>query len=138
MHKMDLPSLLPHRPPMLFIDEIISHEGAEIMCGITVGAIPNEGMNIAFAIEYLGQASAILGGLTAADVGGEKKPGFLLSIKSFTALTTHFSPGQNLLARVRLLDRNSALSTFEGELLARKTEVLLVQSSFTVYHPELL
>lgn len=75
-------ALVPHRPPMLLVDELVSHEGRTIVCRATIredhlfledGAVP-----ALVAVELFAQSAAALVGLLAPPGGPSMNSGALL------------------------------------------------------------
>ncbi len=75
-------ALVPHRPPMLLLDELVSHEGRTIVCRATIrddhlfledGAVP-----ALVAVELFAQTAAALVGLLAPAGGPSMQSGALL------------------------------------------------------------
>lgn len=82
MSPRPLAPLVPHRPPMLLVDELVSHEGATVVCRATIrddhpllreGSVP-----MLVAVELFAQSAAALVGLLAPAGGPSMTSGALL------------------------------------------------------------
>ncbi len=87
----ELAALVPHRPPMLLVDELVSHEGRKIVCRARVrddhpflrdGEVP-----ALVAVELFAQTAAALVGLLSAAGGPSMAMGALLGSREVRLFT---------------------------------------------------
>lgn len=92
--------LVPHRPPMLLVDEVVSREGQKVVCRTTIrpdtmfvedGSIP-----ALVAIELFAQSAAVLTSLLAVQTGVAIDSGALLGTREITLHTDRFEVGDVL------------------------------------------
>ena len=81
-------TLIPHRPPMLLVDEVVHHEGLRVICRATIrdempfvrdGAVP-----VLLALELFAQAACSLVALLATRRGVTMQSGAFLGTRSVT------------------------------------------------------
>ena len=79
-------TLIPHRPPMLLVDEVVEHEGPRVICRTTIredmpfvtdGEVP-----ILIALELFAQAACSLVALLATRRGTAMQSGAFLGTRS--------------------------------------------------------
>jgi predicted hotdog family 3-hydroxylacyl-ACP dehydratase len=112
-------SYLPHRPPMLLIDEIlevaIDHR---IVCRTTIhpgcvfarrGVVHPSAM-----IEFIAQACAILAGVTATAGGRPLQLGFLLGCREVAFAVDRFAVGEVLTITATKTFGGQQMATFSG------------------------
>ncbi len=133
-------SVVPHRPPMILIDEIVARQAGSIVALVTIrpdGLFfqPDRGVPSHIALEWMAQACAAFGGSEALDDGGAVKIGFLLGTRDFRATRTWFAEGERLYVRALLEYRDDELANFACEVAASLEGLSLARASLNVYHP---
>lgn len=93
--------LVPHRPPMLLVDELVSHEGRKIVCRSTIGADhlfvrDGRAASSLVAIELFAQTAAALVGLLAPPDGPSMAQGALLGSRKIELFTGELLVGDVL------------------------------------------
>ena len=136
---MNLPhphTLLPQKPPMALIEEILEVGDDWIRCGATVGdeaplkrGSASEVIS-AVGLEYLAQAGAVLGGLK----GGLASEGMVISAREIHFEICSMRKGMKLSSFVRIVAADSDTTMFEGELRDRVSQELVLRARFTVLH----
>jgi predicted hotdog family 3-hydroxylacyl-ACP dehydratase len=95
-----LASLVPHRPPMLLVDELVSHEGRGIVCRTTIREdhlfLQRDGVSSILAIELFAQTAAALVGLLAPPGGPSLAQGALLGSRQISLYTDVLKVGDVL------------------------------------------
>lgn len=95
-----LSALVPHRPPMLLVDELVAHEGRTVVCRTTIrddhpfledGEVP-----ALVAVELFAQAAAALVGLLAPAGGPSMQSGALLGSREVRLFTDALHVGDEL------------------------------------------
>jgi len=96
-----LAELLPHRPPMVLIDEIVDFD-ADARALTAAVTVREEWTGNWVAIEYMAQAAAALVGLfdRAEHATCPARPGFLLGTRRLTLELPRFEVGARYLVRV--------------------------------------
>lgn len=92
-----LVELVPHRPPMLLVDELVSHEGRGIVCRSTIREdhlfLRDGKVSSLIAIELFAQTAAALVGLLAPPGGPSMTQGALLGSRQVKLFTGALVPG---------------------------------------------
>lgn len=94
--------LIPHRPPMLLIHELVEVASNRASALIRVSEdspfySTDLGVPSWIGLEYMGQTAALIGGYQQQITAGEAQVGFLLGTRGFIANTEYFTKGQTLL-----------------------------------------
>jgi predicted hotdog family 3-hydroxylacyl-ACP dehydratase len=94
-------SLVPHRPPMLLVHELVSHEGRGIVCTTTIGpdfllVRADRTVSSIVAIELFAQTAAALVGLLAPPGGPSMATGALLGSRGIKLHVDRFDVGDVL------------------------------------------
>ena len=124
----DLDRLLPHRPPMRLIDEVVAVSGtqAEALAMIRddhLFMVSGRGVPAWTGIEMLAQCTALIGGFQALTAGGRQVPGYLLGCRGYRARRSWFLPGQTLHLAGQELMRDGSLAVYEGRIVIDGQEV---------------
>ena len=129
--------LLPHRPPMLLLDEVLGFDAEQVQASHTITAtapfLEAEGVPGHIGIEYMAQACGAWAGIRARQAGGLPRIGFLLGARGCRLYRAWFRPGEQLLVSVRLIFQDSTLAGFTGRIDIGGERV--AESSLTVYEP---
>ena len=128
--------LVPHRPPMLLLDRVLSYDGDCVVCETVLG--PNSPfaeqghVPAVVGIEYMAQTIAAGAGLSAREKGSASgQMGFLLGCRSLTIAVDSFRVGDRLTIEARRSWGETALGSFACKV-QRGAEVL-VEGALTVY-----
>lgn len=138
LYPIDL--VLPQKPPMQLIDEIIEREAEELTCALTVRADSlffraGQGVPAHVALEWMAQACAAFAGCEARDGGEAVRIGFLLGTRDFCATQRWFAENDRLHVHARLEYRDEAFASFACKLLSAVDGSVLAQASLNVFHP---
>jgi predicted hotdog family 3-hydroxylacyl-ACP dehydratase len=113
-----LDDLLPHRPPMTLLDEVVSVDLAE---GTLVAAFAGrrEWSGNWVAIELMAQAAAALAGAADRAEGrdGPPRPGFLLGTRKLTLDLPAFTVGARYTVRAHSVFRDTESASFDCAVL---------------------
>lgn len=130
--------LVPHRPPMLLIDELTSADEHGATCRALVRAdspFLSAGKVPAWtALEYCAQCVAAYVGWLGFDNGEAPRVGFLVAARDFSLETDHFEPGEELAIDARLTFGQARVGRFECRV--RRGESVVASASLSVYQPE--
>ena len=121
--------VVPHKPPMLLLDQVLSYETDRVTCEVRIGPetpFLEDGLVPAVVgIEYMAQAVAAYAGLTAREQGKGAKIGFLLGCRELTLRTDGFAPGERLVVEARRTWGDADIGSFAckidrgGEVVAQ-------------------
>ncbi len=129
--------LVPHRPPMLLLDQVRGHDATTLVASVTIGAasafLQAEGVPAHVGLEYMAQGCAAFAGITARAAGGTPRLGFLLGARRFEMHRPWFLPGEELLVTVTLTYRDEAMGSFTGRIEIAGN--LAAEADLTVYEP---
>jgi predicted hotdog family 3-hydroxylacyl-ACP dehydratase len=131
---------LPHRPPMILIDEIVAREPGSITVAVTVRPQalffqPGRGMPVHVVLEWMAQACAAYGGADARDAGGTPRVGFLLGTRDFRATRSWLSEGERFEVKTVLDFHDDELASFSCEVSDTRDGQSVARASLTVFHP---
>ena len=130
--------VVPHAPPMLLLDEVLSFEPGRARCRLTVRAdsplVQAGRVRAVVALEYMGQAMAALGGLEARAAGQPPHVGFLLGTRELALAVGHFSVGDTLEVDVERLHQEGSAAQFRGTVARRGVPV--ATAVLSVYFPD--
>ena len=135
MQSAELPpvtEVLPHRPPVLLLDRVLSHDTEETVARVTIAA--DQWLRRAdgsappwLALEYMAQCVAAHEGLLARDEGRPLPRGYLMGAHGLRLHAAGFAAGEQLEVRASrfrgrpglgVLSHVCSISSQEGELLA--------------------
>ncbi len=128
-------SLVPHRPPMSLLDEIVSCDMKEGTLSAAFSARREWAENWS-AIEYMAQAAAALAGAAdrAGGYEGPPKPGFLLGTRKMGLDFDRFEPGKRYIARARSVLIDEEAGSFECEIA--DGERVLARATLNAFRPQ--
>ncbi len=121
-----LDDLLPHRPPMTLIDEVLSFDPEARTLAAAVVARPAWNESWA-AIEFMAQTAAALAGASDRQAGreGPPRPGFLLGTRRLELDLPRFETGRLYVATATCVFEDAESASFEcavsdgGRVVAR-------------------
>ncbi len=141
MTRYEITQVLPHRAPMILIDELARYDTQSAVCTVTIsaqspffdanlGGVPNY-----IGCEYMAQAIAAYAGANALDKGEAVKIGFLLGSRKYRSHAAQFNDGASLEVSVsKLIEDESGLSVFQCEISASGT--CLAEAKINVFQPQ--
>lgn len=136
----DLESLLPHRAPMILIDEVESFDAAEKRLVARVTITPNqlffdgEGVPSWVAIEYMAQTAAALVGMSDRMQGRKARVGFLLGTRRLDLAIDRFAAGETYRIAAKCAFEDDSAAAFECVISdSRGSEV--ATASLNAYRP---
>jgi len=134
--------LIPHRPPMLLIEEVlnVSNERAESLLWLSTDSpfyVPERGVPNWVGLEYMGQTAALIAGYQQQT--GQCLPhlGFLLGCREYLSEVTHFKAGtclhvqaeQSTVVGESLATFKCTIATFDAEVETVVSELATAQLS---------
>ena len=133
-------TIVPQRPPMMLIDEVVARQADEITVGVTVRPTglffqADRGMPSHVALEWMAQACAAFAGSEAVDGDRPVKVGFFLGTRDFHANRGWFAAGERLYVRARLAYRDDEMANFDCEVTDPSGTRSLAKASLNVFQP---
>jgi predicted hotdog family 3-hydroxylacyl-ACP dehydratase len=130
--------LLPHAPPMIFLDEALAFDDTSLVAAVTIRAdhpcFADGGVPAHVGIELMAQACGAWAGASGKAAGETIRPGMLLGTRRYEASVDCFAKGDRLTVTVVLNFRDSELGVFDC-VIERCTETL-AKAQLTVYQPQ--
>lgn len=124
---------LPHRPPMLLIDQIVEATGDRVVCRTTIHpdcvfAIDGR-VHPSAMIEFVAQACAILVGVRSARDGDPPRLGVILGCREITFAVDSFAVGDELTIVATKVFGEHHLAAFTCTVSCRDVECARLQLS---------
>jgi predicted hotdog family 3-hydroxylacyl-ACP dehydratase len=128
-------SLVPHKPPMLLLDRVLSYSTDFVSCEVEIrvdspflraGVVP-----AIVGVEYMAQCVAVFAGLSARGKGEPPRIGLLLGSRDVRIDTDEFAVGDRLVVDARRSWGENDLGSFACRV--QRGADLLVHGSLTVY-----
>ena len=130
-----LEELLPHRPPMVLIDEIVGYDLAarQLTAAVTVR---DEWRENWVAVEFMAQTAAALAGLFDRESGarGAARPGFLLGTRKLTLPPEDFTVGRRYLVTAENVFHDDESASFACTV--RDGEEVVASAVLNAYRPD--
>lgn len=126
--------LLPHRAPMLWLDEVSWHQGDSIRCALRIRDqvfVANGEVEPVVAVEWMAQAVGALVGLYDRKVQQVPRPGYMIAIPEAEFAVDRFLVGDLLDVHARRSWGDDTLASFEGRV--ERDGVLCARAQLSVY-----
>lgn len=111
-----LEELVPHRPPMVLLDELVAWRPGWARCAVRLhpGSPFMEGGRVraVVALEYMAQAIAACAGMEARQSGRRPGSGFLVGARDLELSVAHLSAGDALEVEVEHLQGDERLASY--------------------------
>ena len=124
---------LPHRPPMLLIDDIVEVTDNRAVCRTTIHpdcVFARDGVvHPSAMIEIVAQACAIWVGVTNSRKGGTPQVGFLVACREVAFAVDRFCVGDELTIAVTKVLGEDQLAVFSGIVSRGDEECVTIQLS---------
>lgn len=137
----DLSLVLPHRPPMILLDELIAYDENSATAKVEIradslfadqqGHVPTW-----IALEFMAQTVAAYAGMTAILQGNPIQLGFLLGTRNCELAKSHFYSGELLIIHVERHARVGELDAFRGQVLNHPNRKVLANCILNVFQPK--
>ncbi len=129
-----LEDVLPHRPPMVLLDEIVSVDEEERSI-VTAATIRPEWSENWSAIELMAQAAAALAGVFDRISGhnGPPRPGLLLGARRLSLGVPSFEVGRRYFVTARNVFSDDESASFECTV--RDGDAVLASTTINAYRP---
>ena len=133
--------LIPHLPPMLLVDKLISKNGSSAVIEATIKddypfTTEGEGVGVWIGLELIAQSAAVLSKLRDSKESTRPSLGFLLGSRSFIAHKPAFTRGQSILIEIDLDPESIGLPTINASGVI--TDTLgdpICEGSLTLFEP---
>lgn len=110
-------ALLPHRAPMLLLDEVRDDAPGTITCSVELQPdspfVENGSVEAFVALEYMAQCVATYAGLKAHRRGDPIQVGYIIGARAVNLAIDAFSVGETLIVRADHIWGDDALGKFE-------------------------
>jgi predicted hotdog family 3-hydroxylacyl-ACP dehydratase len=130
--------LLPHRAPMILIDEILGHDETSLTAAVDVSPrslfLEEGGVPSHVGLEYMAQACGAFAGLMVRERGEPVRIGFVLGTRQYRAHVPFFRCGERLVVTVSVLYQDEQMGAFDCriEIAGR----LAAEAQLSVYQPD--
>ena len=135
-----LEQLLPHRSPMILLDQMIDATAMGSTCEVTIGPqtlfVESGGVPAFVGLEYMAQAIAAYGGYKSYLAGEPIAIGFLLGTPELRTYCQFFNCGQTLQIQVTHVWGERELMQFHCTIQDALTGKLLQQAELNVFKPQ--
>lgn len=130
--------LIPHRPPMLLINKILSlsdkTSSAEVIIDQQTPFFEtNSGVPAAIGIEFMGQTAALIAGHQALNNPAEAKLGFLLGTRKYQSTVAYFK--EDTVLEVSCIEGamvGETLASFNCEIRYKDSSEIIATASLSV------
>lgn len=141
LSQLSVAEVVPHRAPMILIDELVAHETDSLITQTnittdspyfdeTLNAVPNY-----VGIEYMAQSVAALAGVEAKKRGDIIRVGFLLGSRKLKMHIPNYQLGESYRTHVsRLYQEESGLAVFDCQIFHHDT--LVAEANVNVFQPQ--
>ena len=133
----ELLKYLPHRPPMVLLDEVISINEEKAVCRVKISEKSlffEQGHVPAWVgLEYIAQTIAAYAGKLSHDKGDAASIGFLLGARRYASEVSRFEDGQVLEIEVFPNYSDGSMGHFKGVI--RSGEEVIAEATLTTYQP---
>ncbi len=131
--------LLPHKPPMVLLDELTHAEPMYVETCVTIcdnSPFYQEtlGVPVHVGLEYMAQACGVYAGLESRAHGKEIRMGFLLGTRNYSATIQAFKLGDTLTVTAREVLRQDQMGVFDCTILL--VGALVAQAQLTTYQAD--
>lgn len=110
-------ALLPHRPPMILLDEVRDDAEGAITCSVKLHAgspfVENGSVEGFVAVEYMAQCVATYAGLKAYRRDDPIRVGYIIGARSVDIAVDSFAVGDTLIVKAGLVWGDDELGKFE-------------------------
>lgn len=134
----DVTRLIPHRPPILMVEEIVGGGEGELICrgALRCNAPSVQGamMSPILALELAAQTAAVLAALETGEApANEAGVGYLAAIHDARFLQPEIPMDRQLLATVRRLQKMRPLYKYAVHVALEVESIELVQAVLSIY-----
>lgn len=125
--------LLPHQPPMLWLDEVIARDGDTVHCRLTIRDshvfVEDGEVEPLTSVEWMAQTVGALVGLMDRVKRESPRPGYLIAVPEAQFFVERFAVGDVLDLKARRNWGDDTLASFECEVLRGAEQAAVAQLS---------
>lgn len=136
--RYNVADLLPHRPPMILIDEVLAYDETSLMAAVDVSPmslfLEEGGVPSHVGLEYMAQACGAFAGLMARERGEPVRIGFVLGARQYRAHVPFFRRGDRLVVTVSVLYQDEQMGAFDCRIEIAGS--LAAEAQLSVYQPD--
>ncbi|CAO4835974.1 MAG: hypothetical protein CNLJKLNK_00509 [Holosporales bacterium] len=137
--KKYLPSqILPHKSPMILVDDYLTFDEQSICARVTIREsspfFETNGVASYVGVEYMAQAIGMWRGLLGKLKNKEPKVGYLVSCRKLTTSKEYFNLGETVLIHCFLKSQVDQMASFACHITLN--EEVVSQCLINVYQPE--
>ncbi len=129
----DIQALLPHEPPMLWIDRVLDYAGDEVRCGLDIRSehvfVEDGVVDPIVSVEWMAQTVGALVGLIDYQANIKPRPGYLIAIPEATFEVDSFHVGDSLVIEAKRTWGDAELASFECTVAREGVRVARAQLS---------
>lgn len=132
--------LIPHREPMILLDELLDWSPGWSRCGLTVREdarfVDAGRLETPLLIEHMAQAVAVCLGYEAFRGGRGVRVGLIVGCRTFESFAPAAHVGEELIVSAQQRGANRAVSCFECSVegTGERDGFLLARADLTLYH----
>lgn len=141
MNNYAIEQLIAHRPPMILISRMVTHNDTQAVCEVDISESSPffqkniNGVASYIGIEYMAQTIAALAGAKALEQDKSVDIGFLLGSRKYQTEQTSFNCGTTYQVSVEeLYKEDSGLSVFECKICDQ--EQIIATAKVNAFQPE--
>lgn len=116
----EIVELLPHRPPMIWLDEVVAHEQDLVRCALALRKehvfLEQGQVEAVVSIEWMAQTVGVLVGLYDRRRSLSPRPGYLIAIPEAEFFVEQFQLGDLLSLQARRVWGDETLGSFECQV----------------------
>lgn len=129
--------LVPHRPPMVLLDEVVEHTPKEITCRVRLRPdmpFMHAGkQRCVVCMEYMAQACAAFAGMPKQSEGSRPAIGYVVGVRRMTLARDYLAAGAELTVTACMTWRDVQTAAFRCEVLCGTESV--ARAELTVVDP---
>jgi len=142
MNKYPITEVIPHRAPMVLIDQLEQYDKESAICAVTITTdspfydAQQQGVASYIGNEFMAQSIAAFSGAHALDEGRAVTIGFLLGSRKYKTFQPYFRLAEKYLITINeLYQEESGLSVFDCEILDANQQVV-AKANINVFQPK--
>jgi predicted hotdog family 3-hydroxylacyl-ACP dehydratase len=129
--------LVPHKPPMLLLDRVLSYSSDVVRCEVEIRTdspfVEDGQVPAVVGLEYMAQAIAAYAGVTARIEHRDFRMGLLLGSRDLRFAVDGFAVGERLTVEARRTWGENELGSFACAVQRQGSAELLASGTLTVY-----
>jgi predicted hotdog family 3-hydroxylacyl-ACP dehydratase len=131
-------ALLPHKPPMILLDEVLEYDENALRACVTISEssmfVEPSGVASYIGLEYMAQACGAYAGTLARESGAPVRVGFLLGTRHYKAHIPWFRVGDRLLVSVAVTFNDGEMGSFDCRI--HVNGAIAAEAQLNVFQPQ--